>query len=161
MGWQDYHLFEFRIGEKLYGIPPPEWEDFGHRVWQARTLKLETLVAKGADRFEYTYDFGDNWEHTIAIEDVIDGDSAVKYPRFVAGERRGPPEDVGGIPGFYEFLEAATHEHHHEHKRMLTWYGGPYDPDDIDLLTLRLRLGNIAKRRNAGKAAYVKSRLKA
>ena len=161
MGWQDYHLFEFRIGEKLYGIPAPEWEDSGHRVLQARTVKLETLVAKGADRFEYTYDFGDNWEHTIAIERVIDGDPAVKYPRFVAGERRGPPEDVGSVPGYYEFLEAATNKSHREHKRMLTWYGGPYDPDDIDLLTLRLRLDDIAKRRHAGKAAYVKSRLKA
>jgi hypothetical protein len=37
-----------------------DWEDFGRKVLQAKTLKLETLVAKGVDRFEYTYDFGDN-----------------------------------------------------------------------------------------------------
>ena len=161
MGWQDSHLFEFRIEKKLYGIPAPDWEDLGRKVLQAKTLKLEALVAKDVDRFEYTYDFGDNWQHTIAIEDIVEGDPALKYPHFVAGERRGPPEDVGSVPGYYEFLEAVTDKRHREHKRMLTWYGGPYDPDDIDLFPLRLRLGDIARRRHAGKAAYAKSKPKA
>jgi hypothetical protein len=45
---------------------------------------------------------------------------------------------------------------HREHRRMIEWYGRPYDPDDIDPFHLRLCLGAIAKRRDAGKAAYQK-----
>ncbi len=159
MGWQDYHLFEFQIGEKRYGIPDPEW-DAEREVAQAKLTKLEALAAKGIDRFDYTYDFGDNWEHVVTIEALASADPAVKYPRFLDGARRGPPEDVGGFPGYYEFLDAVSKPRHKEHRHMLEWYGGPYDPDDMGLLHLRLRLGAIAKRRHAGQAAYAKSKLK-
>jgi hypothetical protein len=158
-GWQDYHLFEFQIDEKRYGTPSPEWGD-ERKVLQAKTVRLADLVSKGIDRFDYIYDFGDNWEHAIAIEAVADADPAVKYPCFIDGARRGPPEDVGGFPGFFDFVEAMVNPRHSEHRNLLKWYGGPYDPDDMGLLDLRLRLGVIAKRRQAGKAAYAKSRLK-
>lgn len=157
MGWQDYHLFEFRIGDKRYGIPEGDWDG---EVLQAKSMTLATLVSKGIDRFDYVYDFGDNWEHTIAIESVADADPTVKYPRFVDGKRRGPPEDVGGPPGFFDFLEALANPRHSEHRRLVEWYGGPYDADDLDLLNLRLRIGALAKRRHAGKLAYAKSRSK-
>ena len=154
-GWQDYHLFEFQIDEKRYGTPSPEWGD-ERKVLQAKTVTLTDLVSKGIDRFDYTYDFGDNWEHAIAIEAVADAEPAVKYPRFVDGARRGPPEDVGGFPGYVVFLDAIADKRHPEHRNLLKCYGGPYDPDDLNLFELRLRLGQIAKRRHAGKAAYAK-----
>lgn len=157
-GWADYHLHEFRIGDRLYGVPAPDGEDYGRAVLRDKSVRIEALIAKGHDRFEYVYDFGDNWEHAVEIGQVADADPAVKYPRFVAGARRGPPEDVGGFPGYYEFLKAIGNKRHPEHKRMLAWCGGSYDPDDIDLFNLRLRLGAIAKRRHAGKQAYLKSR---
>ena len=47
-----------------------------------------------------------------------------------------------------------------EHRRMLAWYGGPYDPDDLDLPLIRRRFGVLADRRAAGQAAYAKSRRK-
>lgn len=158
MGWQDYHLFEFRIAEKRYGIPEGKWD---REILQAKSIKLAVLVSKGVNRFDYVYDFGDDWEHTIAIESVVDADPALKYPRFVAGARRAPPEDVGGPPGFFDFLEAMVNPKHSEHRHLVEWYGKPYDPDDLDLLNLRLRLGALAKRRHAGKLAYAKSRIKA
>ncbi len=157
MGWQDYHLFEFRIGETRYGIPEGDWDG---QVLQAKSVKLATLVSKGIERFDYVYDFGDDWEHAVAIESVAEADPALKYPRFVSGARRGPPEDAGGPPGFFDFLEAVANPQHSDHRRLIEWYGGPYDPDDLDLLALRLRLGAIAKRRHAGKAAYAKNRHK-
>lgn len=155
MGWQDCHLFEFRIGDKRYGIPEGDWDG---NVVQAKSIKLAALVSKGIERFDYVYDFGDDWEHTIVIESVIDADPALKYPRFVDGARRGPPEDVGGPPGFFDFLEAMANPKHSEHRHLVEWYGGPYDPKEMDLVELRWRLGAIAKRRHAGKLAYAKSR---
>lgn len=155
MGWQDCHVFEFRVGDKRYGIPEGDWD--GEAV-QAKSVKLAALVSKGVKRLEYVYDFGDDWEHTIAIESIADADPALKYPRFVAGARRGPPEDVGGLPGFLEFLEAMADPKHAEHGNLVEWHGGPYDPEDMNLVELRWRLGAIAKRRHAGKLAYAKKR---
>ncbi len=157
-GWQDYHLFEFRIGEKRYGIPAPE-EDYGRKVLQARSVRVAALVAKGIERFDYAYDFGDGWRHVVAIEAAGEADPARQYPRFVDGARRGPPEDVGGVPGYHRFLKAVANRRHPEHRRLITWYGGPYDPDDIDLAGLRLRLAAIVQRRETGKAAFEKSRM--
>jgi hypothetical protein len=153
MGWQDYHLFEFRVGDKLYGVPAPE-DDYGRKVLHAKLAKIDTLVARGISRFDYVYDFGDDWEHLIEIETIAEGDPSTKYPRFVEGARRGPPEDVGGIPGYCNFVAAIIDPRHRDHREVLEWYGRPYDPDDIDSFDLRLRLGAIAKRRSAGKAAF-------
>jgi hypothetical protein len=83
-------------------------------VLQAKSVRLAALVSKGIDRFDYIYDFGDNWEHAIAIEAVTDADPTVMYPRFLDGARRGPPEDVGGVPGFFEFIEAVANPRHPE-----------------------------------------------
>ena len=159
MGWRDCHLFEFRIGEKRYGIPDADL-DLDRKVLQAKAVRLAAFVSRGIERFDYIYDFGDNWEHAVVIETIADANPALKYPCFVAGARRGAPEDVGGPPGFFDFLEAVANPHHSEHQRLIEWYGGPYDPDDLDRRALRLRLGAIAKRYRAGKAAFAKSQLK-
>lgn len=157
-GWEDCHLFEFRVGEKVYAIPDPEDVMWDRKVVNAKTTKLRTIVGRGVEAFTYIYDFGDNWRHRIAVESVDKADPHGVYPCLLDGERRGPPEDVGGVPGYFEFLEAVTTPGDPDHQRLVTWYGGPYDPDQIDARMIRLRLGMIAKRRWAGQAAYAKRR---
>lgn len=60
------------------------------------------------------------------------------------GARR---RNVGGVPGFTEFLEAALDPLHEVHNEVLTWYGKPFDPVDIDEWWVRLRLATLAARR--------------
>jgi hypothetical protein len=158
IGWQDCHLFEFTIGEKSYGLPDPEW-DYGRKVLQAKLAKMETFIAQGVRAFDYVYDMGDNWQHDITVEAVAPADPKQKYPRFIDGARHAPPEDVGGIPGYYEFLQAVSKPRHREHHRMLEWFGGPFDPDDIDTPSLRLRLDALTRRPRVAKAAYHKRAL--
>ena len=74
------------------------------------------------------------------------------------GSRRAPPEDVGGIPGFDEFLGAMTTPRHPDHKRLTEWYSGSFDPDDLNLPVISSRIGELARRRASGKAGYAKSR---
>jgi hypothetical protein len=155
-GWQDYHLYEFQIGEKYYGIPDPDGPPWAPRIMNAKTTKLQTVVARGIEAFTYTYDFGDDWRHRVVVEAIGTAEPNTTYPRLLDGKRRGPPEDVGGVPGYFDFLDAVTTPGDPNGQSLLTWYGGPYDPDDIDTLTIRLRLGTIVKRRRAGKAAYDK-----
>ena len=60
--------------------------------------------------------------------------------------------------GFEEFLEAVTKPRHRERKRMLEWYGGPFDPEVLDRETIEAGMTKLARRRAIGQAAFAKSR---
>lgn len=156
MGWQDYHLWHFEIGDRRYGLPDPEWPD--SNVAAAKNVKLATVIERGVRQLTYTYDMGDDWRHTVVVEAVGHGEPGIKYPRFITGERRCPPEDVGGFPGFELFVEAMSDPADEEHKQLRRWYGGPFDPNVIDELASKRAIAAIANRRHAGKVAYEKSR---
>ena len=147
VGWTDSHLFEFVVGDRLYSELVPDDELVGRKIYDAAGIRLRTLIGRGVEQLLYVYDFGDNWRHDVFIENVRDGEADVDYPAFVAGERRCPPEDVGGVPGFMRFLEAALNPFHDEHEQMLTWHGKPFDRDDIDERYVRMALTTIANRR--------------
>ncbi|MFT5517498.1 MAG: hypothetical protein ACI80V_003643 [Rhodothermales bacterium] len=51
----------------------------------------------------------------------------------MASRRADPPEDVGGSPGYQEFLEAIRNVNHPEHESYLYWVGGSFDPEELDL----------------------------
>lgn len=146
----DYHLFQFEVGTKCYGIPDPEWNE-GPETLDANNITLAKLVERDFLQFSYTYDFGDNWRHTIDIETTSAANPSVSYPRFIDGARRAPPEDVGGVPGFREFLTAMADPRHPEHQRLLAWNGGPFHPDDIEGPTITIRMEHLARRRRPRK----------
>jgi hypothetical protein len=148
MGFEDYHLFQFAIADRRYGIPSPEWET----VRDAKNLKLAVLIERGVTEFLYTYDLGDNWQHTITVQAIGDAAPGHVYPRFLDGAGHAPPEDVGGVPGFEEFLEAIADPSHDDHDRMLEWYGRSFDVDEIEPETIRARLTKLAHRRSQGRA---------
>jgi hypothetical protein len=155
MGWLDYHLWEFEVGERRYGVLDPDWPD--DRLFAARNTKLKALLNRDVRQFFYTYDMGDNWKHIVTVEAVAEGQPGTKYPRYVEGEYRAPPEDCGGTPGFEAFLDAIADPKHPEHDDATEWhlgcYGKAFAPDEIDERDANLRIGAIAKRRAAGKAS--------
>lgn len=148
MGWQDYHLWEFAADEEIYGIPEPDDAMWDRKVHRASATKLANLVERGVTAFEYTYDMGDNWEHRVVVERVEPAEPGKLYPEFRGGERRCPPEDCGGFPGYYEFLDIIAgpdkRKGSRQKKEMLAWCGRPYDPDDIDEANIRSALKRIA-----------------
>lgn len=149
IGWFDYHLWEFTIGEQRYGLPMDE--DWGAEPRkQAATVRLRDVLKTKSTVIDYVYDFGDYWEHRITITSVRSGDPEIAYPRYIAGEGAGPPEDCGGIPGFYELLTARAEPNHPDHAEA-TQYLDDYDPHLIEELQIKYALGRIASRRNAAK----------
>jgi hypothetical protein len=148
MGWFDCHLHEFHVGDRIYGVPSPDFEDMGHPVLKESGLKLKTLVKRGVERFEYVYDFGDHWVHDVEIESVGSFDADRKYPCYIDGQNPCPPEDVGGMGGFSYFLEAIRDPDHEEHDEMTEWADG-YDPDMLDVERIRIGLDMIAERSRA------------
>ena len=150
MGWFDQHLWEFRIGQRRFGLPMDE--DWGTEPrTEAAKVRLRELLAPRRTVITYVYDFGDDWEHRLILTKTRRGEPGIGYPRYVAGEGNAPPEDSGGIPGFYEKLDIAANPSHPECDEIKAWLDD-YDPNIIDELQIKIALGRIAKRRNAAKA---------
>jgi hypothetical protein len=130
MGWTNSHLHQFIIAGEYYSIPSEEdWEP----VIDERKYQLAEIAPTERSKFIYEYDFGDSWEHEILVEKIKPVDPKVEYPYCVKGQRACPPEDVGGVWGFEEFLEAMKNPKHEEHESYVEWWGGKYDPEALDL----------------------------
>jgi Plasmid pRiA4b ORF-3-like protein len=134
MGWTDSHLHQFVIGNNSYKIRDAN-ADFGtdSSLGNERTYRLRQVVPDDGFHFRYDYDFGDNWKHTLVVERVLEPESGTKYPRCVAGARACPPEDVGGVHGYDEFLAALKDSNHPVHEEMSEWIGRKFDPEAFDL----------------------------
>lgn len=134
MGWTDSHLHQFAIGNDIYRIRDP-YADFGMdgSSKNERTAKLYQVVSGEGFRFRYHYDFGDNWKHTLIVEKVLAPEGGSTYPRCLAGAGACPPEDVGGVHGYAEFLIALRDPNHPAHEAMSEWIGRKFDPDEFDL----------------------------
>ena len=135
MGWTNSHLHHFRIGEQLYGDPMLMEESMEEMDYKDSTrTRISKIVPKTGKRlsFMYEYDFGDGWEHDVLFEGCPQKEPGQKYPLCLEGERACPPEDVGGIGGFYEFLDAIGNKRHKQHKEMLEWIVGDFDPEKFD-----------------------------
>jgi hypothetical protein len=156
MGWLDYHLWEFTADERRYGTPIPDDPDWNKRISNAASTKLSALLTTGVTEFGYMYDFGDDWEHRIIVEAIKPAETGESYPCFLGGERRCPPEDCGGPPGYFEFIESIASKRGKKAKEALEWYGGPYDPDDIDEQQIKITLGRIANSHRTGRSKSVK-----
>ena len=113
MPFENRHLFLFNVGDKRYGIPDREW-DHVHETLDAKNIRLGALVERGVSAFSYTYDFGDDWRHSVTSR--MSPPPTLRLTTLASWARRAPPEDVGGIPGFDEFLEAMTTPRHPDHK---------------------------------------------
>jgi hypothetical protein len=114
-GWTNSHLHRFalandRYGRETQGILTPFDVEEGDEGVPESEIRLDQLLATTGDSLLYTYDFGDEWDHTITLEAVRSlpetaPDAAV---RCVDGGRRGPAEDVGGIYGWEQLLAVAA-----------------------------------------------------
>ena len=144
MGWTDSHLYEFRIRDIGWGIPDPEW-DYRSGPLDARKATLLTVLEDtGAKTFKYLYDFGDGWQHTIKIERISPADPNATYPILIEAIGRCPPEDVGGPPGYEEFLDAIADPEHERHAEMHDWCGEDFDPLAVDASQISQALRKLA-----------------
>ncbi|GAB3903413.1 hypothetical protein GCM10029964_095310 [Kibdelosporangium lantanae] len=64
------------------------------------------MLTNVGDTLRYVYDFGDDWQHDIVLEEIIPAAAGVTGPVCTAGSGTCPPEDCGGVGG-YEHLKAA------------------------------------------------------
>ena len=146
MGWENYHLYEFRIGQVAWGIPDPDWPAGDNPLPAAKAMIADLVEQTRTKSFKYFYDFGDGWEHTIKIEALAEAEPAIVYPRLLAAQGCCPPEDVGGPWGYVDYLEALADPKHERHAELLDWRGPGFDPNFVDETAICLELDRLAKR---------------
>ena len=135
MGWTNSHLHQFEIRGERYGDPElleAGFEDF--ECIDSTTTRVSELIPTTGKRFafKYEYDFGDGWEHEVLFEGCPPTETGKKYPICLEGERACPPEDVGGVWGYQDFLTAIANPKHEEHESSLEWCGGSFSPNEFD-----------------------------
>ena len=143
MGWQEMHYHCFQIDGQRYTEAPEDPENEGS---EEADFRLCDLVAKPKAKFGYEYDFGDSWHHTLTVESInsVPNDH---HPivSCMDGKRSCPPEDVGGIDGYSEFLAALKDRDHPEHESYREWCGGEFNASGLDLDAINLELAKYAR----------------
>ncbi len=141
MGWDNYHLHQFIVGHTYYGEPDPDYGD--DEMENENGVPISQLVSREGARFHYEYDFGDSWVHEILVEKILAMEKGTQYPVCIKGKRACPPEDVGGVWGYSEFLETITNPKDPEHADMLEWAGGDFNPEIFDMDEVNKRLNDL------------------
>jgi hypothetical protein len=137
MSWTDSHLHQFEAQGVHYGTSDPE---FGTESVSEKKTALHEVLRRPKNKLIYEYDFGDSWIHEVVLEAVLPPGKDGLYPMVEAGKRACPPEDVGGIYGYMEFLEALADPKHPDHENMVDWIGGPFDPEEFDVLQANIAI---------------------
>lgn len=145
MGWTDSHLHQFEMDGKYWGNPE-YYEDDDIEVIDERRVVLYKLLQAEGDSVVYTYDFGDNWRHTVLVEQILGEETVVLQPVCLAGERHCPPEDVGGTTGYQNFLDVIFDPTHKEHEHYVTWVGGRFQPEEFNVGTVNRSLAKSRRR---------------
>jgi hypothetical protein len=129
MGWEDGHMHEFSVGQRRIGRPDPEDRLMGMpSAENERTVRLSGILGRVGSKAIYTYDFGDSWKHSIVLEKRFPIDPNTPYPVCTDGQLACPPEDCGGIPGFYDLIEVLSDPKHERREEIMEWIGDEFDP---------------------------------
>lgn len=152
MGWEDGHMHEFRVAQRCFGQPEPA-DPFMRmpRTEGERTARLSAVLGRSGTKMIYAYDFGDSWEHSIVLEKQLPTDPDTTYPVCTDGKLACPPEDCGGIPGYYNLLDALADPQHPEHEEIRDWIGDDFDPQLFSVDSVNQKLAPKRRRSSTAK----------
>ena len=135
MGWLDYHLHLFELtdpalGIKVsFGIPDDDLDELDMEILPGWEYPIAEYFFPDSPVASYTYDFGDDWKHTVTLEGMLSREKGVRYPRCLEGARACPREDCGGPRGYEELLRILRAPWHEDYEGMRIWAGEDFDPE--------------------------------
>jgi hypothetical protein len=134
MDWTNSHLHQFSVDGQRISDPAFELDEFEEeeRTLDEYATRLRDIAPNVGDRFDYWYDFGDNWHHDVEVEAVHPLAEHAVPLWCLDGARACPPDDCGGIRGYEDFLAAIADPEHPDHNQMTEWIGGEFDSEAFD-----------------------------
>ncbi len=143
MGWTDSHMHQFilpakagggRLGAQYFVTKVTPWGDPTEMEGEdENVVTLAEVCRRVKSKLIYEYDFGDGWEHIIEVQKIVEPAPGVKYPVCLAGKKSCPPEDCGGVWGYYNLLHTVSDPKREDHEEMVEWLGDGFDPDAFNL----------------------------
>lgn len=144
MGWENYHLYEFGVNNTQLGQIDLDALDSNPELEDSEKIQLSEYINEKKQKISYLYDFGDNWEHLVVVEKILEKDNSQRYPICLDGERNGPPEDAGGTWGYSDKLKIRKNKNHPRYKELIVeWLGEDFDPEKFDLDEINKKLQRI------------------
>ncbi len=130
-GWDDSHLHAFYSPGNLLRFGAPGMLDDAE---DENGVRLFEIAPDARAKFAYTYDFGDDWEHQILVEDIQEsvGSEPITHAECVTGRRAAPVDDSGGIWGWEAICEAVADPSHPDHEDRVEWLDGAHGIDAAD-----------------------------
>ena len=135
MGWTDSHLHQFTLKGQCYGVPDGETA-----LVDERKVRVRDLLKRQSDALGYEYDFGDEWEHVVIVEEILPFTIRTRLPQCIKAKGACPPEDVGGVQGYRRFLAALKNPRHREHRTYSEWIGGRFDENAYNIQQVNSQL---------------------
>ncbi|HKI90016.1 MAG TPA: plasmid pRiA4b ORF-3 family protein, partial [Draconibacterium sp.] len=149
-GWDDSHLFMF--SPKGFGSNPQitelmedDMNEWGDEKLDVHEIILSEIFNTEKQKYTYIYDFGDSWKHSITLEKIVP--KTTPYPDCVDGNGKCPPEDCGGIGGYYALMEILADKKHPEYEENAEWMGLEddelWDPNEFNIEEIKSDLKEI------------------
>lgn len=135
--WTDSHLHRFSLGGGAYDshsqlflcpydVDNKEWPEDDEDGLPAAETQLDETLSEPGDVLHYLYDYGDNWELTLRLEDVLPAESDCPAAVVVDGERAAPPEDCGHLVDAESLSEVLTDPALFDPERVNKQFGDAY-----------------------------------
>jgi hypothetical protein len=133
--WTDTHLWRFSLGGDPFSgrgessLCPwdveegDSWDDGGV---PASGVRLDETMQNVGDTLHYVYDYGDNWELTLRLEEVSAAAAGAPSAVVLAGQRAAPSEDCGGVTDGAELAELLEDPEAFDVDAINTSLGSPY-----------------------------------
>jgi len=157
LGWEDDHLHSFSCKGMRFSSPFDEDDAFMTEDEDESKVRLNELLSRPRSSMRYEYDFGDCWEHKITLEKILEADPRCQECAVcLEGKMQCPPEDCGGIWGYYDLLDALKDPAHERHEEFMEWAGPDLDAEAFDLESINRRLAGMripTPRKRSRKAA--------
>ncbi|MDO9152640.1 MAG: plasmid pRiA4b ORF-3 family protein [Paludibacter sp.] len=121
--WDNYHLYNFTPqgwGSAPYIAVPSKHDDEAPDLDARKTVLSKLFRIKG-QKFTYIYDFGDDWNHQITLEEILP--AKTKKAVCINGNGAAAVEDCGGPWGYERLKEVLKNPKDEEYQEMLDWLG--------------------------------------
>jgi hypothetical protein len=143
LDWYGYHLYQFRIAGRIHA--PDRDDDAEYGKGESVRIRVATVFRDGLDNILYEYDFGDGWQVSVQLEQMLPPSPQRWDAICIDGGRRGPPEDSGGPSGYQRMLQIVKERTDEDYKQIKAWLGKGFDPDKFDVSHLNLILAESSE----------------